>query len=112
MAWHLASAARGIFGSSDRLQEHLGRGYAKSETQGTITVVWNEPVIGRLHCERSGDEHRFVTSPRNLKEDPVLRLQLQLFIVYPARHVHQAIDLEHGLTIEAVMFFDLRLTGH
>jgi hypothetical protein len=112
VAWHLSPASGRIFGSAYRRQKHILGGYAKSETQGAVTVVRNEPVIAGLHNERCDDEHCLVTRTRDLKKDSVLGLELQLFIVYSPRHVHQAIDLEHGVAVKAVVFFYLRLTGH
>ena len=94
------------------MQKHIGRTDPESETQRAVTIVRNKPIVSRFHRKGGGDQYAFVTRAGYLKVDSILRLELKLFVVDPPGHVHQAMDLEHGLAIEAVIFFDLRLTGH
>src|SRR5207253_776830 len=60
-----------------------------------IAIVWIEPVVAGLQTHGGGDQNRFMTSAADLKEDAILTLHLNLFVVELPRQVHRAKDLQH-----------------
>src|SRR5882762_5378527 len=85
---------------ADALQEHLQRRHPQLEAQRSIAIVGIEPVIARLQTHARGHKDRFVAGAADLKEDPVLTLHLDFFVIEPARLIHRAKNLEHLLAAE------------
>ena len=97
---HLPAAARGIVRSADRLQQMLVRRHAERERQRTVAVVEIEPVGGRTEVPGNGDLDPFVPRARDLEEDLVLPLELDLLVVRAACRQHRPVHVQQRLTVE------------
>src|SRR5260370_26306015 len=68
MGWHLASAARGVCSRPHRLQQLLLNSVAQGQTEGTVPIVWIEPIVAGLQSHSCGYQQGFVASSRNLEK--------------------------------------------
>ena len=91
---HLAPAGVGIVGRADGGEELLGGGHAEAEAERPVAIVGVEPVVGRAEDLGGGRQHGLVAGARNLEEDLVLALELDLLVVDPARQQHDAVQIE------------------
>src|SRR4029453_17352502 len=81
---HLPPARVGIGGGAYGREELLGGRHSKTETEGPVSIVGVEPVVGGAKDLGGGGQHGFVPGPGNLEEDLVLPLELDLLVVDPA----------------------------
>ena len=88
VAGHLAAAGVGIGGGADGRFQHLRGGEPQFEAERAVAVIEEEPVVGRLEHHAGGREHRLVSGARDLEEDLVLALELDLLVVDAARQEH------------------------
>ena len=86
-------------------EQLLQRRHPKLQTQRAIAIVRIKPIVARLQDYACSNQHGFMSRAADLKEDPVLALELNLFVVEPSRQVHRAIDLEHQFVIGQLMRF-------
>src|SRR5262249_6037810 len=77
-----------------------------------ITIIRIEPVVGRFERDPGSNGNRFVTRARYLEVDLVLRFELNLFVIYPTRQMHEPVDFEQSRAVEPLVFFRLWLNGH
>ena len=108
---HLPSMRIWIGFSAHAFQKHFKRRHAKLQTQRAIAIVGIEPVVTRFQAEARGRQNRFMTGAADLKEDPVLPLHLDLFVVHPPRHVHRAEDLQHFFRADLSLLLSLRFAA-
>src|SRR5207244_1522880 len=94
MGGHLTAAGGRIIGCTHCLQKHFERGRAQAETQGAVTIVGIEPVVGRFKGERCGYADGLVAGAGDLKEDFLLALEEDLPVVQPPGQVHGPISLD------------------
>jgi len=107
---HLAAAGGGILFRPDARQEHLERCHSELQAQRAIAVIGEEPVVAGFEREARGDEHRFVSGAADLEENLALMLQLDFFVIDPARPQHAAIHLKKRGFVEPVKDYTARLT--
>src|SRR3989442_13222486 len=91
---HLAAPRVGILGRTDRGEQHLGGSHPEAEQERGGAIVGIEPVVRGAEGFARRDQHPLVTSTRDLKEDLVLPLELDLLIVDAPRQEHQPIHVE------------------
>ena len=94
MGRHLPAARVGIVGGADGGQELLRGRHAEAETERAIAVVGVEPVVGGAEDPRGGHQDALVAGARDLEEDLVLPLELDLLVVDPPRQQHEAVHVE------------------
>src|SRR6185437_5554470 len=75
-------------------QELLGGRHPQAKAQGPVAVVKVEPVVGRPEHAGCSDQHGFVAGARDLKEDPVLALKLNLPVVDASGEQHKTVELD------------------
>src|SRR5438067_1341122 len=90
--------------SADTLQQHFKRRHAELQTQRTIAIIRIEPIVTGLQAHSRGNQDCFVTSAANLKEDAVLVLHLNFFVVEPPRQIHRAKHFQHLFAAELWQF--------
>src|SRR6266404_1722018 len=92
MTRHLSSAGGRISRCADGLVQHFCGCDAELEEKRAIAVVRVEPVVGGLQYHSRGGEYSLVAGAGNLKEDLVLSLELDLFVIELAGQKHCAIS--------------------
>ena len=97
MRRHLSAAARRIGGRAYGLQHHVVRRNTKSQAQGAIAIVREEPVVPRPERQRCADLQRFMARGRDLEEDFLLALEENFAVVYRAGQKHQPVDFNQLL---------------
>src|SRR5207248_9961000 len=102
----------GVGLGGDRGEERLGRGQAGLEAERAVAVVGVEPVVARAQGQPRGDEHGLVARARNLEEDFVLPLELNLLVVNAPRQVHRAVDADKLVAAQASVLARLNLGRH
>ena len=100
MARHLPTAGVRIDRGAHGAIEHFGGRYAKLQAEGPVAIIQVEPVVRRTQHQAGRRQHRFMAGTRDLKEDLVLALELNLLVVQAARRVHHAVGVHHLLTRE------------
>jgi hypothetical protein len=93
-------------------EELFERGHAELEAEGAVAVVGVEPVVAGAHGEAGGGEHGLVARARNLEEDFVLPLELNLLVVEPPREVHRPVDAQHLVAAQAPVLARLHFGRH
>ncbi len=101
VARHLAAAGVGVLRGADSGEEHLFAGHAEHEAKRAVAVVRVEPVVRRAEDEPGRRQHGFVPGARDLKEDLVLTLELDLLVVQPTGQEHRAIRAHELVAGEA-----------
>ena len=91
MGRHLPATGVRVIGRADGGEELLGGGHAQAQAQRPVPIVGIEPVVGGTEHPGRGGEDGLVARPRNLEEDLVLALELDLLVVYPACEKHDAV---------------------
>ena len=97
---------------ADGGEELFGRGHAELEAEGAVAVVRIEPVVARTQSQPRGDEDGLVPRARNLEEDFVLPLELNLLVVNAPRQVHRAVDADKLVAAQAPILARLNLGRH
>src|SRR5207237_6901864 len=82
------------------------------EAEGAVTVVRIEPVVAGLEGQPRGDEHGLVPRARNLEEDFVLPLELNLLVVNAPRQVHRAVDADKLVASQAPILTRIHVGRH
>ena len=86
---HLASTRVRVRRRAHRAVKHLGRRHAQLQAERAVAVIRVEPVVARLeHMPRRG-QHGLMPGARDLEEDLVLPLELDLLVVHAARQEHR-----------------------
>jgi hypothetical protein len=98
---HLPAAGARVDRGAHGLVEHLVRRHAEHEAERAVPVIEVEPVVGGPERHAGGGEHRFVTRPRDLEEDLVLALELDLPVVEAAREQHVAVCAQQLLAAQS-----------
>lgn len=88
MGRHLPAARSGIPGRSHSLEEHVFRGDAQSQSQRTIAIIREEPVVTWTECHARSCLQGFVPRPAHLKINLVLPLQENFPVVQAAGQIH------------------------
>ncbi len=101
---HLPSAGVGIVGRAYGFQQLLVRRHAQGKAERAVAIVGIEPVVAGAQHHSGGNQQRFVSRARDLKEDLLLALEQDLAVVDPARHVHQPVDFDQLLGGEPFIF--------
>src|SRR6185369_10599282 len=70
--------------------------------------VWIKPIVGGLEHNSRRHEDSFVTRAADLKEDSILPLELNLFVVETSRQIHRAIHLDQQLVIRQLFMGSCR----
>ena len=99
---HLPPAGVRVDRRADGRVEHLRRGHPEREAEGPVAVVGVEPVVARLEDVAGRREHRLVARTRDLEEDLVLPLELDLLVVDATRQEHGAVGGDELLLREPV----------
>jgi len=82
------------------------------QAECAVAVVRVEPVVAGLESQPRGDEHGLVPCARNLEEDFVLPLELNLLVVNAPRQVHRAVDADKFVAAQAPILARLNLGRH
>ena len=91
---HLSPARVGVGGRAHGRVQHFRCRHPELEAKRAIAIVQVEPVVAGLEQEAAGGGHGFVPRARDLEEDLVLSLELNLLVVQPARQEHGAIGAD------------------
>ena len=102
MRRHLPATGVGVDGRADGAVEHLGGGHAQRQAERAVAVVHVEPVVRRLEDVAGSGQHGFVAGARDLEEDLVLPLELDLPVVDAARQEHRSVGGEELVAREPV----------
>src|SRR5690349_1883908 len=73
----------------------LERRHTKLQTQGTIAIVGIKPIVTWTKHHSRCDQNGLMSGTTDLKENLVLILELNFFIIEPPRQIHRAKHLEH-----------------
>jgi hypothetical protein len=92
VARHLPSPGSGIRRGTHRLIQHLRRRDAELEAERAVAVVGIEPVRRGPQHQTGRGQHRLVSGARDLEEDLVLALELDLLVIQPAGKQHRPVS--------------------
>ena len=92
VAGHLPSTRGRILLGAHALEQHLVRRHSQLETEGTVAIVRVEPVVGGTGRQTRRDPDGLVAGAADLEEVTVLSLELDLFVVQPARQIHGPVN--------------------
>src|SRR5205085_8169365 len=97
---HLPTVRVRVSRSAYSREKLFERSHSQLQTQGSVAVVWIKPIVTSLQSHPSRYKHGLVPRAADLKEDFVLILQLNLFVINAPREIHSAVHLNHLLTIQ------------
>jgi hypothetical protein len=109
---HLAAVRVGVGLGADGREELFERRHAELEAEGAVAVVGVEPVVAGAQGEPGGGEHGLVARARNLEEDFVLPLELNLLVVQAPRQVHRPVDAHHLVASQTPVLARLHFGRH
>src|SRR5277367_7200084 len=98
---HLPPATRWIGSRADGLQQQFFDGAAEGQAKSAVAIVREEPVIAGLERQARRNQQSLVSGPGNLEKDLLLPFEHDLPVVSAPREIHEAVDLNQSLEIEA-----------
>ena len=107
MRRHLPAPAGGIVLRSHGRQQHIVSRRAHLQAERPVAIVRVEPVVARLEVKRRRHADALVPYSVDLEESLILALELNLFVVHAARHVHRPIRSEEQLPRKRGSFQDM-----
>src|SRR5438094_8909172 len=114
MAGHLPPARVRVARCTHCGEQHLQWRFAEMQTERAVAIIEKEPIVAGSHDQPGRDENGFVSGARDLKEDLVLALELNLLVVDAPREQHRPICANELLRCETAGALALgsRLNGH